>query len=783
MNQNDNLKIITCFCGLTAIQRTVVKEGKNQGRKFWKCSKMLDACRFFKWNDELQRSNQEVTPATPDKHSVIPNFRSLLKTTSPPSLFGKQTTAPLVKNAQSNSFSPPKALEKGENACSSYVEDGDEAPLCPKHNTPCVQLITKKEGPNKGRPFWTCPEERSCYFMWVDATPGYNGPKFDGVRTHSSIPPDQLVRFELCSKNYAVISEEGVTEDQKADEFTSKLGDNEECVLVTLPDKNKALCNTINNLLQEANEKLSGIQRNDKQWLFPLAAKEEIRNIIKSIPNTKIYIQSIPDAIRNFISQYKPVNTKDNSQIDWSKLPQSLVTSLRPFQKEGVIFGVIRNGRCLIGDEMGLGKTIQAISIAHYFKDDWPLLVICPATLRYNWSNEIERWLGVYPEEINVITSSHIKPDNRINIISYELATKNADDLEQRKFKCIIADESHYLKNYKTERVKNIRKVLRNATRVILITGTPALSRPIELYPQIDLMMSNQHWLSYDDFSKRYCEAKETSFGIDRRGSCNRTELNYLLSRTIMIRRRKNDVLTDLPQKSRQYIHLCIEEKELKSLKMSASEKQQISKEMKKAASMTEYQQKEYLKNSKWLEMFKKTGTAKLKAVKAYVSDLIDQDVKFLIFAFHLNVLDGIEETVKKHKNVKYIRIDGSTTQGKRQKLVDEFRFNNEYKVAILSITAAGVGLTFTPCSTSIFAELYWTPGTLLQAEDRVHRIGQKSNVTIQYLLAKGTLDDELWPLIQKKIEVLGETLDARNEVNQWDDSEYSKYEILSLMM
>lgn len=949
MNNNN---IIKCFCGMNAICLTSQKNNENQGRKFWKCSKRLDACRFFKWDDELSSSSTSISSspslysspklAQHQRHSILsssassPNMmnmnanasvsrisshsvissssssssspqqpnRTFRPVVSPmsrssssslnapppllqqqqqsPSFFSKiynsSTTTPsstTVLSSSSSSFSPSIHNKTNNNNYNSNAviqygnssgstndmshnnnnnnnsgHNNESVPLCPKHSVPCVQRITRKDGPNKGRPFWTCPQEQNCHFAWADSIIVNNSGSGNGgggngdhnSRSNASVPvsgmtpPDLTVKFELCSKSYATVidnndndfdgdgeeSEEKVNSkkrndndgeygdyDDENDENGGKSGtkrDNEEkmekmeennvnnqktidfsgggtssselYVLASLPEKNKPLRYAISCLFEKNMKEVNGtfIKRNEKQWMFPYAYRNTVKNLIRSMPNTRIYIQDIPDSVVSFVQPYEPVNTKDPSGIDWNRFPESLLKAWRPFQREGITFGIKREGRCLIGDEMGLGKTIQAMSIAYYFKENWPLLIICPATLRYNWSNELERWLGIYPEQINVVTSSHIKPDNLINIISYELATKNTEDLLKRNFKCTIVDESHNLKNQRTERVRNIRPLLKNAERVILITGTPALSRPVELYPQIDLVMQGKWWLSYDDFSKRYCEAKETAFGIDRRGSSNLTELNYLLSRTVMIRRRKNDVLTELPTKIRQYIHLCVEDKDLKSLKSSSSERKAMAKEMMMAKSVEEHEEKQRGKNFKWLEMFRKTGMAKRKAVRAYVTDLLDKGVKFLIFGFHLKVLDEIEDVVKKNK-VKYIRIDGSTAQGKRQKMVDEFRHNSEFRVAILSITAAGVGLTFTPCSTAIFAELYWTPGTLLQAEDRVHRIGQTTTVTIQYLLAKGTLDDELWPLIQKKIEILGETLDAKNEVNQWDDSEYSKYE------
>jgi len=134
--------------------------------------------------------------------------------------------------------------------------------------------------------------------------------------------------------------------------------------------------------------------------------------------------------------------------------------------------------------------------------------------------------------------------------------------------------------------------------------------------------------------------------------------------------------------------------------------------------------------------------------------------VKFLIFGHHRKVLDAIEEEVKKLKpKAGYMRIDGSTSIATRQDNVNKFQTDDSCKIAILSITAAGIGITLTAATTVVFAELYWNPSQLLQCEDRAHRISQESVVNVVYLIARGTLDDRLWDMVTTKLSVLGKTL------------------------
>jgi cell wall-associated NlpC family hydrolase len=193
-----------------------------------------------------------------------------------------------------------------------------------------------------------------------------------------------------------------------------------------------------------------------------------------------------------------------------------------------------------------------------------------------------------------------------------------------------------------------------------------------------------------------------------------------------------------------------------------------------------EHNDAQFEKNKQWMEMYKKTGLAKLPQIKQYLEDtVLETGEKFLIFGHHRAVLDGIEETVKKNK-IGYIRIDGQTQPKKRDDYVRKFQEDKQCKCAILSILAAGTGYTMTASSTVIFAELHFTPGILLQAEDRVHRIGQKaSSVSIKYLIGRGTLDDtQLWPLLEKKVDVVGEAIDGELEKSadwQGGHSEFEK--------
>ena len=140
-------------------------------------------------------------------------------------------------------------------------------------------------------------------------------------------------------------------------------------------------------------------------------------------------------------------------------------------------------------------------------------------------------------------------------------------------------------------------------------------------------------------------------------------------------------------------------------------------------------------------------------------------DVKFLVFAHHLHVLNEVEVALKK-KKIEYFRLEGKTSQNDRHSGVKRFQGTSSCRVALLSITAGGVGLTLTAADHVVFAELYWNPAQILQAEDRVHRIGQKSNVTYIDLITDGTIDEKIVRSLQAKIELGAKVLGE--EVKQW---------------
>eukprot|EP00050_Salpingoeca_kvevrii_P021508 m.111733 g.111733 ORF g.111733 m.111733 type:complete len:511 (+) comp9378_c0_seq1:455-1987(+) len=437
-----------------------------------------------------------------------------------------------------------------------------------------------------------------------------------------------------------------------------------------------------------------------------------------------------------------------------------------PYQQQGVLRAIQRGGRILLGDEMGLGKTIQALAIALHYQSEWPLLVVCPSSLRLTWAAEIEKWLGLDSDNVQVLLTSRNKPSALVCVASYDIITRLNETLQTSNFRVIVCDESHYLKSPSAKRTQTLVPLLQAAKRAILLTGTPALSRPIELYSQLHALRPDL-FKQRLEFALRYCNAKQTHFGWDFNGSSNLPELNLLLTQTVLIRRLKKDVLKDMPPKIRQQIFVEPAAAARKQLRAVIQAQAALDAQLKRATGQAR-QRLEQDRRTLMMKAYTETGRAKLKSCLEYVDHLLDKECKFLLFAHHIEILDALA-THLQQKKCRHIRIDGETPQALRQQLCDQFQSDDKCRAAILSITAAGVGLTLHAATCVVFVEMFWNPGQLLQAEDRAHRVGQTSTVDIKYLICRDSLDEMQWELVQKKVGIIGQSINGGEQDHTLD--------------
>ncbi|XP_052190189.1 uncharacterized protein LOC127799931 isoform X4 [Diospyros lotus] len=508
-------------------------------------------------------------------------------------------------------------------------------------------------------------------------------------------------------------------------------------------------------------------------WMFPISSLSSVEKSLSEIPGFSVeQVEGLDPLVRRAIVAASAVpDLRDR----YHRMPSNIEAKLLPFQRDGVRFILQHGGRVLLADEMGLGKTLQAIAFATCIRESWPVLVLTPSSLRLHWASMIQQWLDIPSSDILVVlsqwggsnrggftvvysnTKGSIHLDGIFNVISYDIVPKLQNTIMASEFKVVIADESHFLKNAQAKRTSASLPILQKAQYAILLSGTPALSRPIELFKQLEALYPNVY-KNVHEYGNRYC--KGGIFGLYQ-GASNHEELHNLMKATVMIRRLKKDVLAELPVKRRQQVFLDLAEKDMRQINALFRELEVVKSKIKACQSKEDADSLKFSEKNLINKIYTDSAEAKIPAVLNYLETIVEADCKFLIFAHHQSMIDSIHQFLQK-KKVSCIRIDGSTPAALRQSLVTDFQEKNAIKAAVLSIKAGGVGLTLTAASTVIFAELSWTPGDMIQAEDRAHRIGQVSSVNIYYLLANDTVDDIIWDVIQSKLENLGQMLDGQ---------------------
>lgn len=322
------------------------------------------------------------------------------------------------------------------------------------------------------------------------------------------------------------------------------------------------------------------------------------------------------------------------------------------------------------------------------------------------------------------------------------------------KPKALILDECHYIKNSKAQRTKAIVKLAKKSRcKVIGLSGTPILSRPLEFFNIIDLCKPGlfPSWWAY---AQEYCGAHNNGFGWDFSGASNLDKLHEILTKHIMIRRLKKDVMKELPKKQRTVIPLEITNR--KEYNSAASD---IIAWIHETDGMEAASAAEEAKALVQFEKLKQLAVkGKMKGAMKWINNFIDSGEKLVVFCTHTAQVKALA----KKFGPMAVSIYGETSAKKRNEAETRFQTDDKIRLLIGNIQAAGVVITLTAASNTCFLELGWTPGEHRQAEDRVHRIGQTADsVNAWYLLGVGTVEEEIAELLDKKQKVLDAVLDG----------------------
>lgn len=421
-------------------------------------------------------------------------------------------------------------------------------------------------------------------------------------------------------------------------------------------------------------------------------------------------------------------------------------------------------GRALLADEMGLGKTVQALYYIFKKVKARPAIVVCPAGLKYNWQDEAERFFGMTTAILSGRKpkkgqGSLMMRDVDVIIINYEILKGWIPFLLKLHPKILVIEESHYIQNPKSQRAKATKELSKYCPRIIGISGTPLTNRPAELWSVLSIIRPDL-FDSFFKFAFKFCQPKKTPWGWQYTGAKNLDKLHALLTRHLMIRRRKVDVLKDLPDKTRSMVVVDLP---------NHKEYDMAEKNFK-----AWYQQSSKMKKHK----LKAEALVKLGALLRLACDLkleqgfewidnflINSDEKLVIFSGRTKIIRALTE---RYKDI-CVFIDGSVPMKKRKALVAQFQNDSKTRIIIGQHRAMGVGLTMTAASSLLMFDTPWSPGELNQCEDRIHRIGQLKKAFIYYLVARNTVEEKKCKVLRQKQEILGAVLDGDNQTDNLD--------------
>ena len=468
-----------------------------------------------------------------------------------------------------------------------------------------------------------------------------------------------------------------------------------------------------------------------------------------------------------------------------TKVERPVPASAFDYQIEGIRW-LDERGRAILADGMGVGKTLQTATVI-----DPPALVVCPAKLKVNWIHELTKWRPELTAQI-ISGTEPLRADDlkaSVVVINYDLLAAHKATLSMRKWKTLVFDEAHALKNMDVRWNKETRRmeptskgpqrasaayeIWRNAERVFVLTGTPILNRTRELWPLLH-MVDPKEWRSFWDFGLKYCAGYEQDIGRGRKvwnfnGRSNSDELHQRVMGRYMLRRVKEDVLKDLPEKTRFTTFVSLDAATAKKYQRAADDFIRWVLELGGPAAAEKASRAEVLTRMNALRQLSAAG--KVEAALEWIWDFYDsRHSPLLVWGYHKGPLEAITARLTKgeksddteHPPLRVELLLGGTPDKRVSEVKARFQAG-ELDVLVMSIPAMGTGHTLTAASDAVFIEREWRPGILVQAEDRCHRIGSKNAVSITYLDAEGTIDIALGALLLEKAKTIAGVIDGQD--------------------
>jgi SWI/SNF-related matrix-associated actin-dependent regulator 1 of chromatin subfamily A len=430
------------------------------------------------------------------------------------------------------------------------------------------------------------------------------------------------------------------------------------------------------------------------------------------------------------------------AQIDKSLLHKDL----HEYQVEGVGFLVGVGGSGILSWSVGCGKSLAALSFCIANKDNFPALVLCPASLRENWCREIKKWYKKSSIKLSGRQAHPIRTSPFV-IINYDILGDPADttswaySLAKHKFQTIIADESHLLKNVKAKRTKAFLALSKTIKNRIFLSGTIIKNRTSDLFVPLHSVAPTVFPNQYK-FLHRYCDPKYTPWGYTYKGLTNENELKALMAPYVHSVK-KRDVLSDLPDRMINTVAMDTDNSTMK-------------KYTKATAAFIEWanstaKKKQVEKNSHMEVLRALCYQMKRESVIDWIENFLDNEEKLIAFCIHTAVIDDLREHFKGISVV----VDGRVT-GDRMVMVDKFTNDPECRLFIGQVDAAGMGLNLHVASNVCMVEMPYVLSSIEQCFGRVDRLGQKADkVSLWHLFAPDTIEEDIAIILEEKREIV----------------------------
>ncbi len=442
------------------------------------------------------------------------------------------------------------------------------------------------------------------------------------------------------------------------------------------------------------------------------------------------------------------------------------------FQREGLDFLLKSSGNALLADDMGLGKTIQSLAYMSSEKNAFPVLIVAPLVTLQNWQREISKFLMRKSRNGKIIegeppTSTIIRVGKSedlgkydIYIINYELLYKRHNDLAKLNLRTVICDEVQHLRSKTTQKYHAVKKLaaLESVKYRIGLSGTPIYNRGSEIWPIVDILRPGLLG-NFKEFCEYFCYINEKGKAIVLENK--RESLRNMLQKHVMLRRKKADVLKELKEKVRykEVIDSDINyyNMELEKIWKKLEEERKVAQTAFDASSA--YQRAIQSERQA-------AGAAKLPHVINFVKNIMEIEESVVVFCHHKSIHSLLHQSLAEFKPAAII---GGQSDKLRQQQIDSFQ-DGQTKLMIAGLRAGNVGINLTRARYVIFAELDWSPAIHLQAEDRLHRIGQKGTVFAYYLIGNGTLDEHVAQVLVDKSYEIDAIMD--NKVESFENKE-----------